>query len=161
MSFIPISIDDYIKTHLESNPTENEKVLRVRLEAALDDYQKGVKCDCGNDIWVIGSASTGNGCFTCITGESHPADDYGIDSALNKIDKKGRRHIDEMDPTKIAGIFNDDGFEINPDLIKKSSMCLTCLKNSDPGPEDDILCNLNRFDQSNSDNFICHAYEKM
>ena len=161
MSFIPISIDNYVKIHLKSNPTDNEKVLRVRLEAALDDYQKGVKCHCGNDIWVIGSASDGNRCFTCITGKNHPAGDYEIDSAINKIDKKGRRHIDEMDPTKIAGFFNDDGYEINPDLIKKPSLCLTCLKNYDPGPEDDILCNLNRYDQRNSDNFICHAYEKI
>jgi hypothetical protein len=161
MSFIPISIDKYVKKHLESNPTENEKVLRVRLEAALDAYKKGVKCHCGNDIWVIGSASTGNSCFTCITGESHPAGDYEIDSAINKLDSKGRKHIDEMDPTKIAGFFTDDGYEINPDLIKKPSLCLTCLKNLDPGPEDVILCNLNRYDQSDSDNFICHAYEKM
>ena len=161
MSFIPISIDNYVKTHLKSNPTDNEKVLRVWLEAALDDYQKGVKCHCGNDIWVIGSASVGNRCFTFITGKSHPAGDYEIDSAINKIDKKGRRHIDEMDTTKIAGIFNDDGYEIKSDLIKKPSLCLTCLKNHDPGPEDDILCNLNRYDQRNSDNFICHAYEKI
>ena len=29
----PISIDDYIKDHLKKNPNENEKVLRVRIEA--------------------------------------------------------------------------------------------------------------------------------
>ena len=161
MSFIPISIDKYVKLHLKSNPTENERVLRVRLETAVDDYKKGVKCLCGNDIWVVGSASTGNRCFTCITGESHPTGDYEIDSAINKVDKKGRRHIDEMDPTKIAGIFTDEGYEINPDLIKKPSLCVTCSKDYMPGPEDDILCNLNRFDQQDSDNFICHEYEKM
>ena len=161
MSFIPISIDKYIKTHLKCNPTENEKVLRVRLEAALDDYKKGVKCHCGNDIWVVGSASAGNSCFTCITGESHPAGDYEIDSAINKIDKKGRRHIDEMDTTKISGMFDDDGYEIIPDLIKKPSLCLTCIKEYEPGLEDDILCNLNRYDQRNSGDFICHAYEKI
>jgi len=161
MSFIPISIDKYVIKHLRSNPDENEKVLRVRLEAALDSYKRGVKCHCGNDIWVIGSAQVGNSCFTCITGESHPAGDYEIDTAINKIDSKGRKHIDEMDPTKIAGIFTDDGYEINPDLIKKPSMCLTCLKNLDPGPEDDFLCNLNRYDQSDCDNFKCHSYEKM
>jgi len=33
--------------------------------------------------------------------------------------KTERRHIDETDPTKIAGIFDDDGYEINPDMIKK------------------------------------------
>jgi hypothetical protein len=33
----PISIDKYVKIHLKKNPNENEKVLRVRIEAALDD----------------------------------------------------------------------------------------------------------------------------
>jgi len=38
-------------------------------------------------------------------------DDYEIDSAIKKSEnKKGRRHIDEMDPTKIAGFFDDDGY---------------------------------------------------
>jgi hypothetical protein len=161
MAFIPISIDKYVKLHLKSNPSENEKILIVRLEAALDAYKKGIKCHCGNDIWVIGSSQAGNSCFTCITGESHPKGDYEIDSALDKVDYKGRRHIDEMDPTKIAGFFSDDGYEINPDLIKMPSLCLTCLNDYDPGQEDDILCSLNRYDQSDSDNFKCHAYEKM
>jgi hypothetical protein len=35
----PISIDKYVKIHLKKNPDENEKVLRVRIEAALDDYK--------------------------------------------------------------------------------------------------------------------------
>ena len=161
MAFVPISIDKYIKLHLKSNPSENEKILRVRLEATLEAYKKGSKCHCGNDIWVIGSAQAGNSCFTCITGESHPTGDYEIDSALNKTDSKGRKHIDDMDITKIAGIFSDDGYEINPDLIKMPSLCLTCLKNYEPGVEDDILCDLNRYDQRDSENFICHAFEKL
>ena len=159
--FITISMYKNVKTDLKSNPAKNEKVLRVRLEAALDDYQKGVKCHCGNDIWVIGSASEGNGCFTCLTGKSHPAGEYEIDSAINKIDKHLRKHIDEMDPTKIAGIFSDDGYEINPELIKKPSLCLICLKNYEPGLEDDILCNLNRSDQKNNNKFKCYSFEKM
>ena len=161
MAFVPISIDKYVKLHMKSNPSENEKILRVRLEAALEAFNKGLKCHCGNDIWVIGSAQTGNSCFTCITGESHPTGDYEIDTALNKTDSKGRKHIDDMDVTKIAGIFTDDGYEINPDLIKMPSLCLTCLKNYEPGLEDDILCNLNRYDQRDSDKFICHAFEKL
>ena len=31
--WLPITLDDYIKYHLENNPNENEKVLRVRIEA--------------------------------------------------------------------------------------------------------------------------------
>jgi ORF6N domain len=100
-------------------------------------------------------------CYSCISGKEHPLGEYEIESAIEKRDKYGRRHIDEMDPSKIAGIFDDEGYEINPDLIKKPSLCLTCLKNFVPDQEEDILCNLNRYDQNNSDNFICHTYKKM
>jgi hypothetical protein len=45
-----------------------------------------------------------------------------------------------MDPTRIAGMFDDDGYEIIPDLITKPSLCLTCLKVYEPGLEDNIGC---------------------
>ena len=50
MSFIPITIDEYLKIHLKSNPNENGKDFRALLEAALDAFNDGIKCDCGNDI---------------------------------------------------------------------------------------------------------------
>lgn len=159
--WIPISIDKFVKLHLKKNPNENEKVLRVRIEAALDDYKNGVKCQCGKDLWIVGSTSAPFGCFSCITGKDHPLGDYEIDSALEKRDKYGRRHIDEMDPMKIAGIFDDDGYAINPDSITKPSLCLTCLRNIDPDWEKDLLCNLNRNDQANEREFRCYAYEKI
>jgi hypothetical protein len=160
--FIPISIDDFIKEHLENFPGENEKVLRVRLEEALLNYQKGIKCTCGNDIWVIGAVTEWNRCFSCNTGKKHPAGDYEIDSAIEKRDKYGRRHINEMDPFKIAGIFDDDGYEINPDSIKKPSLCLVCLKNIDPDWEEELLCNLNRNDQADEKKeFKCGEFEKI
>lgn len=34
---------------------------------------------------MIGSAETGLACFTCITGEADPADDYEIDAACKSI----------------------------------------------------------------------------
>ena len=159
MGFVPITTDKYVAMHLENNPTENEADLRKRLESALNDYKNGIKCSCGNDIWVIGSASVGNSCFTCITGESHPTDDYEIDSAIKKREnKKGRRHIDDIDPTKIAGFFDDDGYEINSDLIKKPTLCLIC-KNDD-NPEEEMLCNMTRFDQKDDNEFKCFAFNK-
>lgn len=114
----PISVDKFVKLHLKKNPKENEKVLRVRIEAALEDFKNGIKCQCGKDIWIVGSASAPFGCFSCITGKDHPRGDYEIDSALEKRDRLGRRHIDEMDPRKIAGMFDDDGYEIRRDTIK-------------------------------------------
>ncbi|GAH93683.1 unnamed protein product, partial [marine sediment metagenome] len=80
------------KKHLKNNPTETEKDLRNRLHSALADYKKGIKCSCGNDIWVIGSASLRNSCFKCITGESYPTNDYEIDSAIKKSENKKGHH---------------------------------------------------------------------
>ena len=157
MSFTPISIDKYVKTHLKSNPSENEKDLRSRLNTALAEYKKGIKCSCGNDIWVIGSASTGNSCFTCITGESYPEDDFELDSAIKKrAHNSGRRHIDDIPRDKIAGFFDDDGYEINMDLIRKPSLCLTCIK--DDNPHEEMLCNMTRYDQKDGNEFKCFAY---
>jgi len=160
MGFVPISIDKYIKKHLKNNPSENEKDLRKRLGSAITDYQNGEKCSCGNDIWVIGSASVGNSCYTCITGESMPIDDYEIDSAIKKREnKKGQRHIDEIKPSEIHGFFDDDGYEINSDLIKKPSLCITCIH--DDNPNEEPLCNMNRFDQKDEKDFKCFAYKKI
>jgi hypothetical protein len=158
--WIPITIDEYVKLHLKKHKNENEKVIRVRIEAALDDYQKGVKCKCGNDIWIVGSASTPEGCYTCLSGKRHPAGEFEIDTALEKKDKYGRRHIDEMDPRTINGMFDDDGYEINRNSIKKPSLCLTCTKHHSEDWEDEILCDGLRYDQRESDNFICYGYLK-
>jgi hypothetical protein len=156
----PISIDQFVKIHLKNNPNDNEKVLKVRIEAALDNYKNGIKCQCGKDIWIVGSASAPFACFSCITGKDHPRGDYEIDSALNKRDKYGRRHIDEMDPRKIAGIFDDNGFEIKRETIKMQPLCLTCIKNNSDNWDNDVLCNLNRLGQSSSEVFECGEYQK-
>lgn len=159
MGFIPISIENYIKKHLENNPSENETDLRKRLSSALIDYQNGVKCSCGNDLWVVGSAAVGNSCFNCITGESLPIDDYEIDAAIKKREnRKGQRNISDIKPSEIHGFFDDDGYEINADLIKKPTLCLTCVRDDDPSEEP--LCNMTRFDQQGEPEFVCFAYMK-
>ncbi len=56
------------------------------------------------------------------------------------------------------GYFDDDGNKLNPDLIPKPDLCLSCTKNEDPNEE--ILCNLNRLDQDGDSEFICFAYEQ-
>ena len=58
----------------------------------------------------------------------------------------------------IHGYFDDDGNEINPDLISKPDLCITCKKDNSPGKEE-ILCNLTRADQQGEEDFICEAYE--
>lgn len=159
--WIPITIDDYVKVHLKKNPNENEKVLRVRIEAALDDYNNGVKCQCGKDIWIVGSASSPFGCFSCISGRDFPAGDYEIDGALDKREKDGRRNINLMDPRTINGMFDDDGFEIKREIIKMQPLCLTCIKNYSDDWEENLLCDMNRNEQIDEKEFKCGVYEKL
>ena len=80
--FTPIGMEDYIRRHMKSNPDTSRKEIESGLRSALADYKAGVRCDCGNPIWVIGSAVMGNACFTCITGEAMPASDFEIDEAI-------------------------------------------------------------------------------
>jgi len=59
---------------------------------------------------------------------------------------------------KISGLYNDDGTKINPALVAKPDLCVTC-KNDDLAGEEEILCILNRNDQKNKKVFKCGAYE--
>jgi len=54
------------------------------------------------------------------------------------------------------GYFDDDGNEMNPDLISKPSLCVSCAKDGDPGEE--VLCNLNRLGHQDDEDFKCFAY---
>jgi len=84
MAFVPIQLKEYVKLHLRSNPSEKAADVTARLQSALEDYKAGLRCDCGEPIWVIGSAEAGLMCFTCITGESYPSEDYEIAEACDK-----------------------------------------------------------------------------
>jgi hypothetical protein len=159
--WIPITIEEYVKIHLQENPNENEKVLRVRIEAALDDYKNGIKCQCGRDIWIVGSASSHFGCFNCISGRDFPAGDYEIDGALDKKEIDGRININFMDPRKINGIFDDDGFKLNMDSIKKPALCMSCIKNIIDDWDENLLCDMNRADQRDQEEFKCYEYEQL
>jgi hypothetical protein len=53
--------------------------------------------------------------------------------------------------------FDDDGMEINPDLIPKPDLCISCKK--DGLDEEEILCHLTRADQRREKEFYCEAYE--
>lgn len=58
----------------------------------------------------------------------------------------------------MAPFFNDDGNEINPDLIPKPRLCITCKKDDDP--KEEISCTLTRIDQKREKEFRCFAYER-
>ena len=82
--FMPISLEEYIELHVKNNPDSSREEITTALRDALEAYKRGVKClKCGNPIWVIGSAFAGNMCFTCITGEAIPENEYEIDEACS------------------------------------------------------------------------------
>lgn len=55
-----------------------------------------------------------------------------------------------------ARFFDDDGSELNPDLVAKPSLCTSCQKDDDPSQFD--LCDLNRLDQQGEEEFQCGEY---
>jgi len=70
-----------------------------------------------------------------------------------------RKNIDDIRPGKVAGLFDDEGYEVNSELINKPPLCITCINDNDPDQE--ILCNLTRNDQSDAEEFKCQAYMKI
>ena len=67
--------------------------------------------------------------------------------------------MDDFNPFEGGGYFDDDGNEINPDLIPKPGLCLLCKLNDINDPEENVLCNLTRVDQKDEPEFICHKYD--
>jgi len=58
----------------------------------------------------------------------------------------------------MAPFFDDNGNEINPDLIPNPGLCITCKK--DNNPKEEIFCTLTRIDQKGEREFRCFAYER-
>ena len=77
--FVKITIDHFIEKHKLKNPKEDLKKLRSDLLYFRQLKLNGEKCNCGNPLWIIGSAFSVKGCFTCITGESDFSNDYEIE----------------------------------------------------------------------------------
>lgn len=82
--FVPISKNKFIEKYLASNQGESADTISKAIDEALSDYNNDIRCQCGNKIWVIGSAISGRTCFTCITGEAVPDEDYEITEASEK-----------------------------------------------------------------------------
>lgn len=86
MPFVPIQTDDYVRLFLQHNPESDATEVTTRIKAALAAFTAGVRCSCGAPIWVIGSAEAGHACFTCLTGQAAPDDDYEIAEACIERD---------------------------------------------------------------------------
>ena len=94
MGFVPIAIDKYVQLHVQANPDEDPRGLLTRLRSCVSDSLAGARCSCGAPIWVVGSVSAGYACFTCITGEAFPAEDYEIDQVLAARDEPTPSRLD-------------------------------------------------------------------
>lgn len=79
--FTPVRRNQFIKQYLEKNKDADSDTLRAALEDALAAWRQGVRCACGQPLWVAGSAVAGYGCFTCITGSAQPDGDPEIEEA--------------------------------------------------------------------------------
>jgi hypothetical protein len=82
MGFVPIGVSEYVKLYVKANPGENPTEVLARLRSCVSHAFTGARCKCGAAIWVVGSVSAGYACFTCITGEAYPSEDYEIDEVL-------------------------------------------------------------------------------
>ncbi len=80
-NFAPINIESFADMYLRHNPTHNREALVEQLHKSLEDFKKGKKCECGNPIWVIGTALYETTCFSCLTGETDASKDFEIDAA--------------------------------------------------------------------------------
>ena len=87
MGFVAIQLEDYVQLYLKSNPGADRTQVMARLQDALKAFEVGARCRCGEPIWVIGSAEAGLACFSCITGEASPKDDYEIAEACRALDE--------------------------------------------------------------------------
>jgi len=76
--FTPIQLHDYVELHLRANPDADRAELIEQLADAIVAHRAGARCACGEPIWIIGSAQAGLGCFSCITGQAAPDQDYEI-----------------------------------------------------------------------------------
>jgi hypothetical protein len=82
MAFVKITIEEYVPLFVASNRGARSEDVRKRLQQALSAFKAGKRCACGERIWVIGSAEAGHACFTCITGEAYPDNDYELAEAI-------------------------------------------------------------------------------
>ena len=59
---------------------------------------------------------------------------------------------------EINGFYLDDGTKVDPNLITKPGLCLSCINDDSPDSEEEILCTLTRIDQMSDEEFICYGF---
>ena len=79
IEFNKISVDNFIRKYKLNNPNADIVQLKSALIHFKELRSEGIKCNCGNSLWVIGSALSGKTCFTCLTGESDFSNEFDIE----------------------------------------------------------------------------------
>ena len=84
-------------------------------------------------------------------------------AADNDIQNTFRMQIRELrkmigSPNSKSKLFDDNGNEINTDLLVKLSFCVSCFNDDDPYEE--ISCILTRYDQQGESDFNRGVYEQ-
>ena len=79
-----------------------------------------------------------------------------------EIDRIAARSDDDLPFGSFSGgLFDDDGTPINLESIPVPGLCVICKHYQEDDAEENLLCQLNRYDQQNSPDFQCGAFEKM
>lgn len=91
--FTLISLRRYLDLHMKANPREDRSQIAQRLKWAAQEHLAGRRCECGEPMWIIGSAVAQVGCFTCITGSANPDQDYELDVSQPLTDHRGTQTI--------------------------------------------------------------------
>jgi hypothetical protein len=81
--FMAVRLNQFVTQYLRNHKDADADEVRASVEDALAAWRQGVRCACGNPLWVAGSAVAGYGCFTCITGSAEPDGDPEIDAACD------------------------------------------------------------------------------
>ena len=81
--FVPVTLDRFVAQYVKKNKAVDGETVRTAVDDALAARRQGVRCACGNPLWVAGSAVAGYGCFTCITGSAEPNGDPEIVEACD------------------------------------------------------------------------------
>ena len=122
----PVSAEQFIKHYLRNNSDADPGALRKGIEDALEAWRQGVRCACGNPLWVAGSAVAGYGCFRCITGSKEPdgdpelvevIGDYAFETEENvfsRVDEIMKAHpMDYRDRLEEIGfVWQDDEYDL-------------------------------------------------
>lgn len=58
-----------------------------------------------------------------------------------------------------GGMYDDEGNLVDLSTVPVPARCMLCSSFGSNDPEENILCNLNRFDQRNEDTFECESFD--